>query len=39
LAVEVRYPGLFMDARDASEALLTAEKVRSLIQTSLDLKK
>lgn len=39
LAVEVRYPGLFVDARDAEEALRTAERVRSLIRTSLDLEK
>ena len=39
LAVEVRYPGLFMDARDASEALQTAERVRSFIRASLHLEK
>ncbi|MEW6381357.1 MAG: HEPN domain-containing protein [bacterium] len=35
LGVEVRYPGLFVDAHDASEALRTAENVRSLGRSSL----
>ena len=37
LGIEVRYPGLFAGAEDATEALHTAEKVRNLARPSLGL--